>query len=127
VSEELAHWRIGVIWSPEGRADLRIIHLEPAMHSSGPPSCGRLADAWAVKACDAKMCHMAKASVRDLRYRLAEVEGMLREGEEIQITKRKRVIVTLVPAKAPILKKIYGAKTLKVSGAALLAKDRGRH
>jgi len=83
------------------------------------------------------MYHMAKASIRDLRYRFAEVEGLLREGEEIQITKRKRVIATLVPAKAPIptkrpdflarLKKIYGAKTLKVSGAALLAKDRGRH
>ena len=83
------------------------------------------------------MYHMAKASVRDLRYRFAEVEGMLREGEAIQITKRKRVIATLVPAKAPILKKrpdflarlkkICGAKTLKVSGAALLAKDRGQH
>jgi hypothetical protein len=54
-----------------------------------------------------------------------------------QITKRKRVIATLVPAKAPIptkrpdflarLKKIYGAKTLKVSGAAVLAKDRCRY
>ena len=82
------------------------------------------------------MYHM-KASVRDLRYRFPEVERMLREGEEIQITKRKRVIATLTPAK-PVtpkkrpdflsrLKTIYGAKMLKVSGAALVAKDRDRY
>jgi hypothetical protein len=42
-----------------------------------------------VKVCDAKMNQMAKASVRDLRYRFAEVEGLLGEGEEIQITNHK--------------------------------------
>ena len=83
--------------------------------------------------CDAKMYHMAKASVRDLRYKFHEVEDLLRQGQEIQITKRKRVIARLVPErdqKAPELpdflgrlKKIY-AKPLKVSGAELIAKDR---
>ncbi|MGI8746035.1 MAG: hypothetical protein ACR2NN_26335 [Bryobacteraceae bacterium] len=56
--------------------------------------------------------------------------------EEIQITKRKRVIAKL-PPEAPFtgkrpdflarLKKIYGAKMLGISGAGLLAKDRGRY
>jgi antitoxin (DNA-binding transcriptional repressor) of toxin-antitoxin stability system len=83
------------------------------------------------------MHHMRKATVRDLRYRFSEVEDLLREGEEIQITKRKRVIARLVPFKpeAPSrrpdflarLKKIYGDKRLKVSGAELLSRERGRY
>ena len=80
---------------------------------------------------------MRKANVRDLRYRFAEVEDLLREGEEIQITKRRRVIAKLVPAveatpsKRPDflarLKDLYGTKTLAVSGAELLARERERH
>jgi antitoxin (DNA-binding transcriptional repressor) of toxin-antitoxin stability system len=83
------------------------------------------------------MHHMRKATVRDLRYRFSEVEDLLREGEEIQITKRKRLIARLVPAKPEVpsrrpdflarLKKIYGDKRLKVSGAALLSRERGRY
>lgn len=83
------------------------------------------------------MHHMKKASVRDLRYRFREVESLLREGEEIQITKRKRVIAKLVPprAGAPVrrpdflarLKKIYGGKQMKVSGAELLSRERDRY
>ena len=83
------------------------------------------------------MHHMRKATVRDLRYRFSEVEDLLREGEEIQITKRKRVIARLVPSKpeAPSrrpdflarLKKIYGDNRLKVSGAELLSRERGRY
>lgn len=79
------------------------------------------------------MYHMTRASVRDLRYKFHEVEDLLRQGEEIQITKRKRVIARLVPErdkKTPQmpdflgrLKKIYG-KPLKVTGAELIAKDR---
>ena len=83
------------------------------------------------------MHHMQSASVRDLRYRFAQVERLLREGEEIQITKRKRVIARLTPAEKPMsgkwpdflerLRKIYGNKKLKVSGAQLLAKERDRY
>ncbi len=83
------------------------------------------------------MHHMRKASVRDLRYRFREVEGLLREGQEIEITKRKRVIARLVPSKQVIpvrrpdflarLMKMYGKKRLKVSGADLLAKERDRY
>ncbi len=84
------------------------------------------------------MCHMKTASVRDLRYRFSEVERLLREGEKIEITKRRRVIGRLVPPPTTRarrrrpdflarLRKIYGNKILKVSGADLLAKERDRY
>jgi len=82
------------------------------------------------------MHHMKKASVRDLRYRFSAVEELLRDGDEIQITKRRKVIARLLPpaASGPIrmpdfgarMKAIFGNKKLKVSGAKLLAKDRER-
>lgn len=78
---------------------------------------------------------MKKASVRDLRYRFAEVERLLEQGEKIEITKRKRVIGRLLPARTSVarrpdflarLRAIYGDKRLAVSGAELLAQDRDR-
>jgi antitoxin (DNA-binding transcriptional repressor) of toxin-antitoxin stability system len=79
---------------------------------------------------------MRKASVRDLRYRFPEVERLLQQGENIEITKRKRVIAHLLPvaSRAPRqrpdflarLRAIYGTKVLKVSGAELLARERSR-
>jgi len=82
------------------------------------------------------MYHMKNASVRDLRYRFSKIEGMLREGEEIEITKRKQVIARLVPLrpKEPVkrpnflerLHGIYGKKRLKISGAELITRERGR-
>ena len=80
------------------------------------------------------MHHMRNASVRDLRYRFPEVEDMLREGEEIQVTKRRRVIAKLIPVEhSPIrpdfharLRALYGNNVLKVSGAELLAQERER-
>jgi antitoxin (DNA-binding transcriptional repressor) of toxin-antitoxin stability system len=83
------------------------------------------------------MYHMRKASVRDLRYRFSEVERLLQEGENIEITKRKRVIAHLLPvsSRSPRerpdflarLRAIYGTKTLKVSGAELLDRERSRY
>ena len=83
------------------------------------------------------MYHMKKASVRDLRYRFTAIEEHLRSGEEIQITKRRRVIARLLPVqpeprKSPpdfvrMLHDIYGEKVNKVSGAELVAEQRGRH
>lgn len=83
------------------------------------------------------MHHMKRATVRDLRYRFREVEGLLREGEEIQITKRKRVIAKLIPSPPAIpsrlpdflarLKEIYQDKPVKVTGAELVARERGRY
>jgi len=87
--------------------------------------------------CDAKMYHMRKASVRDLRYSFTKIERLLQQGEEIQITKRRRIIARLVPEKAEApkempdfmarLRAIYGNKILKVSGAELIRKDRDRY
>jgi len=80
------------------------------------------------------MYHMKKASIRDLRYRFSKVEELLREGEEIHITKRKRVIARLLPPEPVIpnafpdflgrAKKIFGNKALKVSGAELIRRER---
>lgn len=77
---------------------------------------------------------MKKASVRDLRYGFKRIERLLHQGEEIQITKRRRVIARLVPEGAePVvqmpnflerLRAIYGNKVLAVSGADLIAHDR---
>jgi antitoxin (DNA-binding transcriptional repressor) of toxin-antitoxin stability system len=82
------------------------------------------------------MYHMQKASIRDLRYQFRKVEDLLQQGEEVQITRRRRVIATLVPVKTERkikvpnfearLKKIYGNRMLKVSGAELIARDRDR-
>jgi antitoxin (DNA-binding transcriptional repressor) of toxin-antitoxin stability system len=83
------------------------------------------------------MHHMERASVCDLRYRFSEVEDLLREGEEIQITKRKRAIARLIPVKPAVparrpdflarLKKIYYGKPLKVTGAELVSRERDRY
>ena len=85
------------------------------------------------------MYHMTKATVRDLRYRFPEIEARLRDGEEIVITKRKRVVARLLPPKRSrpgkkrppdfrkMLRKIYGDKVLKVSGAELIAQERDRY
>jgi len=83
------------------------------------------------------MYHMRKASVRDLRYDFKKIERLLLQGEEIQITKRKRVIARLLPEREESEKKmpdfmarvrrIYGNKVLAVSGADLIAADRDRY
>jgi len=81
---------------------------------------------------------MKSVTVRDLRYRFPEIEARLREGVEIQVTKRKRVIARLVPVKpkrrrkrAPdfmaMLKEIYGSKVLRFAGAQLVREQRGPH
>ena len=83
------------------------------------------------------MYHMRKASVRDLRYDFKKIERLLHEGEEVEITKRRRVIARLVPERKRRAKKIpdflgrlrsiYGDKMLAMSGAELVADDRNRH
>ena len=83
------------------------------------------------------MYHMTKASVRDLRYDFKKIERLLLKGEEIQITKRRRVIARLVPESGEVAKKmpdfearmrsIFGDKVLTVSGADLISADRDRY
>jgi antitoxin (DNA-binding transcriptional repressor) of toxin-antitoxin stability system len=80
---------------------------------------------------------MIKASVRDLRYEFKKIERLLLQGEEIQITKRRRVIARLVPESQEVPKKmpdfgarmraIFGDKVLAVSGADLISADRDRY
>lgn len=82
------------------------------------------------------MHHMKKATIRDLRYRFSAVEDLLREGEEVQITRRKRAIAHLVPAEPPTaphrpdflarLRKLYKGRVLKTTGGELLAAERDR-
>lgn len=84
------------------------------------------------------MHHMKRASVRDLRYRFPAVEQLLRSGEPVEITRRGRLIGTLIAAepRGPVrpvapgdalarLQRIYGARRMKVSGAELLRRERG--
>lgn len=83
------------------------------------------------------MYHMKTASVRDLRYAFRKIERLLRQGEEIQITKRRKVIARLVPQHADgaprmpdflaRLRANYGNKVLAVSAAELLSEDRNRY
>jgi antitoxin (DNA-binding transcriptional repressor) of toxin-antitoxin stability system len=82
------------------------------------------------------MYHMKKASVRDLRYQFKKIERLLHQGEEIQITKRRRVIARLVPETTAAkqtpdflarLRSLYGDKVLTVSGAELISSDRSRY
>lgn len=79
------------------------------------------------------MYHMKTVSVRDLRYDFKKVERLLSQGDEIEITKRRKVIARLTPApteRPPLpdflarLKEIYGDKVLEVSGADLISADR---
>jgi antitoxin (DNA-binding transcriptional repressor) of toxin-antitoxin stability system len=76
---------------------------------------------------------MKSVSVRDLRYDFPKVEEMLRSGEEIRITKRRRVIARLTPEpmdKPPLpdflaqMKETFGDKVLKVTGAQIISEDR---
>jgi antitoxin (DNA-binding transcriptional repressor) of toxin-antitoxin stability system len=83
------------------------------------------------------MYHMKSVTVRDLRYDFPKVERILREGKEVQITKRKKVIAKLVPeaaaSAAPLpdfshrLQEIYGERVLERSGAELIREDRNRY
>ncbi len=77
---------------------------------------------------------MKSATVRDLRYRFAEIETRLRQGEEIEIRKRKKVLGRLIPVKGKAssypdfgarARKIFGRRILPVTGADLVSKGRG--
>ena len=81
---------------------------------------------------------MKQVGIRDLRYRFAEVESLLAQGQEIEITRRKRVVARLSPppkkAKRPKMpdfrarmKAIFGDTILTPTGAELLAEERDRY
>ena len=80
------------------------------------------------------MYHMKRVSIRDLRYDFKKVERLLSLGEEVEVTRRRKVIARLIPEKpaerppmpdfAARLKVIYGDKLHEVSGADLIRMDR---
>jgi antitoxin (DNA-binding transcriptional repressor) of toxin-antitoxin stability system len=77
---------------------------------------------------------MKQATLRDLRYHFDRIATLLQDGEEIQITKRKRVVARLLPPPIPVaaprpdfaarLKQMWGDKVMEVTGAELLAQER---
>ena len=83
------------------------------------------------------MYHMRTITVRDLRYDFPKVERILREGKEVQVTKRGRVIAKLAPEPEPVppplpdfmgrIRTIFGDRVLAVSGAELIRQDRDRY
>ena len=82
------------------------------------------------------MYPMTTVTVRDLRYDFARVEALLRQGEEIQITKRGKVIARLAAGQADVpplpdflgrMREIYGDRILEPSGAEIISQDRDRY
>jgi antitoxin (DNA-binding transcriptional repressor) of toxin-antitoxin stability system len=76
---------------------------------------------------------MRTVSVRDLRYDFPKVEKTLRSGEEVHITKRRKIIARLTPepaARPPLpdflarMRANYGDKIFEISGADLASEDR---
>lgn len=83
---------------------------------------------------------MKTASVRDLRHHFGNILTWIRDGEEVEITMRRRVVARLVPERlvknavvkmpcfAARLKKIHGRRTLSVATSrAILADNKGRY
>lgn len=82
------------------------------------------------------MYHMKSVSIRDLRYDFPKVERLLREGSEVQITKRRTVIARLLPEQRAAkglpdflgrMKAVYGEELLPTSGADVVREDRNRY
>ena len=57
------------------------------------------------------MCHMTKATVRDLRYDFPAVLARVSKGESVAITKRGKIVAQLTPP-AKVGKHAYRAKFL---------------
>ena len=83
---------------------------------------------------------MKTASVRDLRHHFGIILMWIKEGQEVEITMRRRVVARLVPERqvknaavkmphfASRLKKIHGRRTLSIAASrAVLAENKGRY
>ena len=82
------------------------------------------------------MYHMKTATIRDLRYNFPRVEAWLSGGEEIELTKRGRVLGRIVPGAAKASKRKmpdFAARARSVCGnrkintGALLDHNKGRY
>jgi antitoxin (DNA-binding transcriptional repressor) of toxin-antitoxin stability system len=79
---------------------------------------------------------MVRASVSDLRFDFKKVERLLQAGEEIEITRRNRVIARLarpkrrkrvkMPDFQARMRRIFGDKVFETTGAELIAEGRER-
>ena len=79
---------------------------------------------------------MKQATLRDLRYNFDHIATLLQSGEEIQITKRKRIVARLLPPESPKsparpdfmarLSAMYGDRVMEQTGDELLAQERDR-
>ncbi len=76
---------------------------------------------------------MKDVSVRDLRYDFKKVERLLQRGEELRVTKRRKVIARLVPEtpkRTPMpdflarLRSQFGDLCLPHTGAEIVSQDR---
>jgi|GraSoiStandDraft_35_1057300.scaffolds.fasta_scaffold616130_1 antitoxin (DNA-binding transcriptional repressor) of toxin-antitoxin stability system len=83
---------------------------------------------------------MKSASVRDLRHHFGNLLTWIKEGQEIKITMRRKVVARLVPERsaknaavkmpdfAARLKRIHGRRTIPAPAArAILAENKGRY
>jgi antitoxin (DNA-binding transcriptional repressor) of toxin-antitoxin stability system len=82
------------------------------------------------------MHHMAKATVRQLRYNFRSIEARLNKGEEIDLYKRKKMIGRLIPAIPrgeaypdfdAIRRRIFGKKKHKITGTEIVSEGRGKY
>ena len=82
------------------------------------------------------MHHMKTATVRDLRYNFPQVEEWLSGGEEVELTKRGKIVGRIIPSpkKASKLKMPdFAARAKAISGgrkidtASLLDYSKGRY
>lgn len=80
---------------------------------------------------------MKTVTVRDLRYDFPKVEELLRAGEEIQVTKRRRPIARItrepLPEQGPRsplpdflgqMREIFGDRVMEITGAQIISEDR---
>lgn len=79
---------------------------------------------WRDRRCETSLSHMKTATVRQLRNEFPKVERWLQAGEEVRLTKRGKLVASIVPAAVERagppprpdfmarLKAIYGDKVL---------------
>lgn len=85
-----------------------------------------------------KLCHMSKASIRELKHSTSEVLSRVAAGEVIEVTRRNQVVAVLSPPQAggriggirrpdfaARLRGIWGDRTFDLTATDLLSRDRG--
>ena len=86
------------------------------------------------------MCHMKTASIRDMRHDFNRILAWVSNGEEVAITKHRRIVARLVPVHAQKtgdarmpdiagrLQKVFGKKVISDKAmSAILDESRGAY